>query len=82
MCESEEIGRFVSKSSDLITIQVNGTEEIYKNIKCFEFTPERRMMTRVVQSVNTGEVIVFSKGADSSLFSRSKETDKSVMSGI
>ena len=47
-----------------------GNIEEYRNLKFYDFTSARKMMTRVVQNVETGRVYAFSKGADSSILSR------------
>jgi len=41
---------FIGRDSSHLTIKVMGKIEIYKNIKFYEFTSERKMMTRVVQN--------------------------------
>ena len=45
------------------------TEE-WKTLKYFEFTSERKIMTRVLKNTETGQVMVFTKGADSSIIPR------------
>ena len=45
---------FIDRNSAVLTIKVNGELEEYKNIKFYDFTSARRMMTRVVQNVETG----------------------------
>ena len=44
--------------------------EEYRTVKFFDFTSARKMMTRIVQNVETGKVMVISKGADSAILSR------------
>eukprot|EP00353_Schmidingerella_taraikaensis_P014348 CAMPEP_0185593654 /NCGR_PEP_ID=MMETSP0434-20130131/72164_1 /TAXON_ID=626734 ORGANISM="Favella taraikaensis, Strain Fe Narragansett Bay" /NCGR_SAMPLE_ID=MMETSP0434 /ASSEMBLY_ACC=CAM_ASM_000379 /LENGTH=48 /DNA_ID= /DNA_START= /DNA_END= /DNA_ORIENTATION= len=39
---------FVDRNSALITIKVMGKLEEYRNLKFFDFTSARKMMTRVV----------------------------------
>lgn len=39
---------FVDRNSAMTTIQVQGKTEEYRNIKFFDFTSARKMMTRVV----------------------------------
>ena len=67
---------FISRDSSHLKIRVQGKIETYKNIKFYEFTSERKMMTRIVQNEETGEVRIFCKGADSSIFKRCLPQDK------
>jgi magnesium-transporting ATPase (P-type) len=67
MVENEQIGKFISRDSDFMTIDVCGKVEMWRLLKYFQFTSERKLMSRVLQNSETGEVIVFTKGADSSL---------------
>ena len=39
-------------------------------MKFYDFTSARKMMTRVVQNVETGRVLSLTKGADSAILSR------------
>jgi hypothetical protein len=48
MVENKWFGKFVSERQNLITIEVFGVVETYKNIKLIEFTSESKMMTRIV----------------------------------
>ena len=61
---------FVDRNSAMTTIKVMGIIEEYRNVKFYDFTSARKMMTRVVQHVETGKVFALSKGADSSILSR------------
>ena len=61
---------FVDRNSATLTIKVMGSVEEYRNIKFFDFTSARKMMTRVVQNVKTEQVFVMCKGADSAILSR------------
>ena len=47
-----------------------GEIEEYRTLKFFDFTSARKMMTRIVQNVKTGQVYVMSKGADSAILSK------------
>lgn len=71
---------FLERDSSIFRIKVQGRLELWRNIKFFDFTSERKMMTRIVQRVNPEtqipdekykEVMVFSKGADTSILARS-----------
>ena len=69
MCE------FIDRTSAIITIKVQGEIEEYKNIKFYDFTSARKMMSRVVQNVETGRVLALVKGADSAILSRCVPVD-------
>jgi len=68
MANAVGLVEFVDRDSSYIRIKVRGKIETYRNLKFFDFTSERKMMSRVVQNVETEEVIVFAKGADSVIF--------------
>ena len=70
MAEKTGLVQFIDRNSAIFTIKVQGEIEEYKTIKYFDFTSARKMMTRVVQNVATGQVMVMSKGADSAIISR------------
>jgi magnesium-transporting ATPase (P-type) len=36
-----------------LRIKVKGKIEVYKNLKFFDFTSDRKMMTRIVQNAET-----------------------------
>ena len=61
---------FIDRNSQIFTIRVLGEIEEYRTLKFFDFTSARKMMTRIVQNVKTGQVYVMSKGADSAILSR------------
>jgi phospholipid-translocating ATPase len=71
MCETQLLGSFVERDSDNLTIEVRGKREVWKSLKYYEFTSDRKLMSRVVKNVETEEVIVICKGADSSIIPRS-----------
>lgn len=58
---------FIDRNSAIITIKVQGQLEKYRTVKFFDFTSSRKMMSRIVQNVATGQVIVLAKGADSAI---------------
>lgn len=70
MAREAGLVEFISRDSSHLKIKVRGKIETYKNIKFYDFTSERKMMTRVVQNEETGEVTIMCKGADSSIFKR------------
>lgn len=71
MCETQLLGSFVERDSDNLTIEVRGKREVWKSLKYYEFTSDRKLMSRVVKNVETEEVLVICKGADSSIIPRS-----------
>mmetsp|Transcript_18979 Transcript_18979/g.23501 ORF Transcript_18979/g.23501 Transcript_18979/m.23501 type:complete len:156 (+) Transcript_18979:205-672(+) len=70
MCKETGLAEFVDRNSTFFTIKVQGKLEEYKTVKFFDFTSARKMMTRVVQNVETGQLLVISKGADQAILSR------------
>ena len=80
MAKKTNYVNFIERDSSFFHIEVLGKREVYKNIKFYDFTSERKMMTRIVQRVNPdnglvaddefNEVLVLSKGADTSILSR------------
>jgi len=80
MAKENKMVEFIERDSSIFRISVRGNREAYKNIKFYDFTSERKMMTRIVQRVNPitevpdeifNETIVFVKGADTSILARS-----------
>ena len=70
MCSKTGLCEFVDRNSATIQIRVQGEIEEYNNLKFYDFTSARKMMTRVVQNVKTGKVLSMTKGADSAILSR------------
>jgi magnesium-transporting ATPase (P-type) len=70
MAKRTGLCQFVGRDSGTLTIKVKGKLEVYRNLKFYDFTSDRKMMTRVVQNIETNEVTVLCKGADSSIFKR------------
>ena len=64
MCE------FIDRNSAVFTIRVLGKIEEYRTVKFYDFTSARKMMTRIVQNVETGRILSLTKGADSAILSR------------
>lgn len=52
MAKDAKLVEFLERDSAIFRIMVKGKLEVYKNIKFFDFTSERKMMTRVVQRVD------------------------------
>ena len=71
MSEKTGLVKFVDRNSSSFTIEVEGKIEEYRTLKFFDFTSARKMMTRIVQNVETGKVLVLAKGADSAIFEKS-----------
>ena len=70
MVEKTGLVKFVDRNSSSFTIEVEGQVEEYRTLKFFDFTSARKMMTRIVQNVQTGKVTVLSKGADTAIFEK------------
>lgn len=64
MCRDSGFTFFKHRDSDVITINVLGTEEQYKVIRVIEFTSDRKRMSVIVKNLETGKIINFIKGAD------------------
>ena len=65
--EEKNLARFVKRDTQCITVEILGELERYNYIKNYEFTSERKMMSMVVQNVQTGQRFVFSKGSDTAI---------------
>ena len=52
MAKDSKLVEFVDRDSSVLRIMVQGQLEVYKNIKFYDFTSERKMMTRIVQRVD------------------------------
>ena len=61
---------FIDRDSAVFTIKVLGQIEEYRTVKFFDFTSARKMMTRIVENVATGQVLSLTKGADSAILER------------
>ena len=80
MAKKSNLVEFIDRDSSVLRIQVKGELEVYRNLKFYDFTSARRMMTRIVQRVDPetemptykhNKVFVFAKGADTSILARS-----------
>ena len=62
-----ELGfRLISRTTRTITLQLaNGTKKVYNVLATLEFTPDRKMMSVVVEDNDTKRVTLYNKGADS-----------------
>lgn len=64
MIEQNYEASYITRDSDSITIRINGQDEVYKLIKSYEFTSDRKMMSVTVRRISDNTVINFAKGAD------------------
>lgn len=62
--------KFEDKTASAVTLSINGQTEEYNIVKFIDFTPERKMMSIVVENVKTKELALYCKGADTSVLSR------------
>jgi phospholipid-translocating ATPase len=68
-----------NESTDKITIEVQGKQEIYEILKVIEFTSARKRMSVIVKN-EAGQVINFIKGADETMMKRTTTfTDSSTV---
>eukprot|EP00158_Paraphelidium_tribonemae_P008826 Partr_v1_DN28699_c1_g1_i1_m50503 putative ATPase, class VI, type len=63
----------------MITIEVNDVETSFILLNILEFDSERKRMSVIVKSVETGEIIVYCKGADSVIYERLAEGQSVVL---
>ena len=52
MAKTSKLVEFIDRDSSVLRIMVQGQIEAYKNIKFYDFSSERKMMTRIVQRVD------------------------------
>ena len=71
--EDSETVRILSKTTESTSIEINGVLEKYSIVKMFDFTAERKMMSVVMKHQTNGKMILFTKGADSSVLTRTKD---------
>jgi magnesium-transporting ATPase (P-type) len=65
---------FISRSTQSITVQVNGDKLVYEVLCSMEFTSDRRRMSVVVRTPE-GELKLLTKGADTMMYSRLGDGD-------
>jgi len=70
--------RLLSRGSDEIVLSIEGKEEKFKILVLMEFTSARRRMSAIFQNSNN-EIILYSKGADVTIFERLKNTKENVL---
>jgi magnesium-transporting ATPase (P-type) len=61
--ENNHGAKFVGRDAETITISIGDKIEVYKIIKIYEFTSDRKMMSITVESPS-GDLLNFAKGAD------------------
>ena len=74
----------MSKTTESTSIEINGVLEKYSIVKMFDFTAERKMMSVVMKRESDGKLLLFTKGADSSvlplaIYSASGEVAKAAL---
>ncbi|KAK7196678.1 phospholipid-transporting ATPase 1-like protein [Novymonas esmeraldas] len=58
--------RLISRSTKTITLLLrNGTRKVYNILATLEFTPDRKMMSIIVEDSDTRKITLYNKGADS-----------------
>lgn len=82
MTEKENLGVFIERDSDYFQIEIRGKREVWKNLKYYEFSSDTKMMSRVVQNKETGQILVLSKGADSAIIPRCIETNSEIETSL
>jgi magnesium-transporting ATPase (P-type) len=76
------IGRFQSRDYNIIKIALGSATEEYSVVKTFEFSSERKKMSIVVKSKDTGKHYLFTKGADDIIIKLLKEGELKVKAKI
>eukprot|EP01132_Coremiostelium_polycephalum_P001453 gene1453-1831_t len=56
-----------SRTPNSIGVNINGEEKVYSILNVLEFTSDRKRMSVVVREQNSSEIILYTKGADSSI---------------
>lgn len=82
MIEEQKLGCFVEKDSDYMTIEVGSKQERWRQLKCFEFSSDRKMMSRIVRNEETGQIILFTKGADDSIIPKCASSSKCIEDAV
>ncbi|ORC84901.1 phospholipid-transporting ATPase 1-like protein [Trypanosoma theileri] len=59
--------RLLERTSRTMIVEVEGEKRTYEILATLEFTPERKMMSIIVKDRTDQRIILFTKGADSSL---------------
>ncbi|KYQ89727.1 P-type ATPase [Tieghemostelium lacteum] len=59
--------KYHSRSPNSIGININGEEKVYTILNVLEFTSDRKRMSIIVKELNSSEIILYCKGADTSI---------------
>jgi phospholipid-translocating ATPase len=65
----------VSHSNPARLVRFFGEQKKYDLLHTLDFDSNRKRMSVIVRSIETGQLIVFSKGAEDSIFSKCKTGD-------
>lgn len=65
---------FIDRSSDSITLRINGIEARLNVLNILEFSSKRKRMSAIIQFPDSGKIFLLSKGADSEMKKRIKQT--------
>ncbi|KAH8611427.1 putative Cation transport ATPase (P type) Phospholipid translocating P type ATPase C terminal [Trypanosoma vivax] len=65
--------RLIDRTSKTITVDEEGLICVYDILATLEFTSERKMMSIVVRRQSGDEIILYTKGADGSIFAQASE---------
>ncbi|CCW61801.1 unnamed protein product, partial [Phytomonas sp. EM1] len=57
--------RMTQRTLRCITLDIGGKERVFNILATLEFTPERKMMSIIVEDTITGKITLYNKGADS-----------------
>ena len=66
----------------LVSIEIHGETERYEVLECLAFSSQRRRMSVLVKSLDSGQVLVFSKGADDKLVPLSQDSSRAFEASI
>ena len=64
-------GELIDKHGDIVTISIHGVHETWRVVKVLEFTSERKRMSVLVHQQRKNRFMLYSKGADDMILSRS-----------
>lgn len=71
MDAAKEVGyAFMDRTSDSLKLNIFGREKQYRLLNKFDFTPERKKMSVIIQDEQSGLIILYCKGADLAVFER------------
>eukprot|EP00818_Percolomonas_sp_WS_P009150 CAMPEP_0117445648 /NCGR_PEP_ID=MMETSP0759-20121206/5911_1 /TAXON_ID=63605 /ORGANISM="Percolomonas cosmopolitus, Strain WS" /LENGTH=1276 /DNA_ID=CAMNT_0005237845 /DNA_START=155 /DNA_END=3985 /DNA_ORIENTATION=- len=65
---------FIDKSNDSMTLKIDGQECQFKLLNVLEFSSKRKRMSVIVQFPHNNKIYLLSKGADSEMQKRMKQT--------